>query len=207
MKYGIIYIAQSEYVRGVKVGKTSRRVEERMAELSRHSGVPTPYKAIYSIKVPLDQLSEYESAAHKHMDPLRISADREFFSCDPKQAQTLVLESIEEYGLTESYQKLIDYLDQDADLLDRARALVLSEMIVLNNIRKAKQQELLDEWATEKLEAQLAAEREAQRADALEAQLAAERKAYDRSGAVCAMTFFFVGIPLAIWLGTVIRLA
>ena len=47
----IVYILTNEAMPGlIKIGYTDKSIEERMKELSRHTGVPLPFSCFYAIE-------------------------------------------------------------------------------------------------------------------------------------------------------------
>jgi T5orf172 domain len=78
----------------IKVGKTSRTVEERIKELDT-TGVPLPYEIYASFHT--SKFNELEKHAHKVLSKYlnkRIRDNREFFNIDPKEAFGLISEAI-----------------------------------------------------------------------------------------------------------------
>ncbi len=77
---GYIYVLSNTLLEGLyKVGWTERSPEERALELSA-TGLPEPFKVIYSIKTDLS--IESEKLIHKKLDKFRYRSDREFFKTD-----------------------------------------------------------------------------------------------------------------------------
>jgi hypothetical protein len=68
----------------VKIGSTERRVEDRVSELSSHTGVGMPYKAEASFPVA-DPLST-ERNIHSKLDAFRVNQNREFFRISVAEA-------------------------------------------------------------------------------------------------------------------------
>ena len=80
---GWIYIlTNSRYKELIKIGKTTRTVEERAKELSKATGVPEPFKILY--KRFFEDCHQAEKDIHIYFDDERVKdADREFFSVEP----------------------------------------------------------------------------------------------------------------------------
>ena len=77
-KIGYIYFASTKAIPGMaKVGMTTRRVQERMKEISTHAGCPLPFAAEYVFEV--EDPRKVESEIHKSLADLRVSKGREFF--------------------------------------------------------------------------------------------------------------------------------
>lgn len=75
----------------VKIGLTTRTVQQRISELNRASGVPTPFKVSYVFDVP--DCHAVEKAAHRALSRSRVASNREFFAVTPDEAKN-VIESI-----------------------------------------------------------------------------------------------------------------
>lgn len=93
---GIVYIlvnqAMPEYV---KLGKTETSVEQRMRELSRHSGVPLPFECYYAARV--NDADFVERQLHDAFDDHRPNKSREFFTISPERlASALKIAELED---------------------------------------------------------------------------------------------------------------
>jgi hypothetical protein len=89
---GYLYALTNPSLPGmVKIGSTRRSPDARAEELSRHSGVPTPFVVKYSVSV--SDCSAIELAVHRRLAAYRVSERREFFRIDVAQA-VQVLEEI-----------------------------------------------------------------------------------------------------------------
>ncbi len=81
MEAGHIYILINASMQGlVKIGMTSRTPDERASEISKGTGVPSPFVVAYSEEVP--DCVTAESAIHSRLAAHRVGKDREFF-CMP----------------------------------------------------------------------------------------------------------------------------
>jgi transposase-like protein len=81
---GFVYILSNPKMPGlVKVGCTTRRVEERVEELNSATGVPTPFivEAYFASSAP----EQHESEVHTQLDAKRIKG-REFFEAGLTEA-------------------------------------------------------------------------------------------------------------------------
>lgn len=86
MNPGYIYILQNPSLEEthLKIGRTTRDPEERAAEISSSTGVPTPFEvAWWSESVDCHRA---ESILHHHLTPYRTSSAREFFEIDLDEA-------------------------------------------------------------------------------------------------------------------------
>ena len=84
MSRGYVYILVNEAMPGLaKIGKTTRSVEQRAAELHQ-TGVPFPFEIFHSVLSP--NCHELESWMHNEIAECRVNDQREFFLIDLKQA-------------------------------------------------------------------------------------------------------------------------
>ena len=84
MAAGWIYVLMNPAIPNmVKVGKTTRDVEQRVAELSQPTGVPSPFVLIY--KRWFSDCDIAEAAIHDLLerDGQRYTSSREFFAASP----------------------------------------------------------------------------------------------------------------------------
>ena len=80
-----VYILTNEsYPNLLKIGYTSRPPEERCAELSSATGVPTPFKIAYQKAVSNGQVSEQK--IHSFLNQYRKNKTREFFELSTEKA-------------------------------------------------------------------------------------------------------------------------
>lgn len=84
MAKGYVYILINEYMPGiVKIGKTTRTVEQRAFELFQ-TGVPAPFEIAKAVLSP--DCDYLEQQIHGILEKYRISNSREFFRLDPVPA-------------------------------------------------------------------------------------------------------------------------
>ena len=94
----------------VKIGKTTRDVELRLADLYS-TGVPLPFECEYAAKVK--DVDKTEKAFHTAFEPSRVNPKREFFNINPEQAITVLsLMAIED--VTPSVQEKAKTIDTEA---------------------------------------------------------------------------------------------
>ena len=94
----------------VKIGKTTRNVELRLADLYS-TGVPLPFECEYAAKVK--DVDKTEKAFHTAFEPSRVNPKREFFNINPEQAiAVLSLMAIED--VTPSVQEKAKTIDTEA---------------------------------------------------------------------------------------------
>lgn len=87
---GIIYILTNDAMPSmVKIGRTSGDgVERRVAELSRATGVPLPFKVAVAREV--HDAQAVERALHIAFGPDRVNPAREFFAIEPHRAAAII---------------------------------------------------------------------------------------------------------------------
>lgn len=87
---GIIYVLTNDAMPSmVKIGRTSGEgVERRVAELSRATGVPLPFKVAVARTVHDARI--VERALHIAFSPDRVNPAREFFGIDPDRAIAII---------------------------------------------------------------------------------------------------------------------
>ena len=71
-----------------KIGYTSKTVETRALQISRGSGVPTPFNIEYRYKCYKGERIERE--VHKFFKKQRVNNDREFFSVNLEEAKDTI---------------------------------------------------------------------------------------------------------------------
>lgn len=87
---GIIYVLTNDAMPGmIKIGRTSGEgVERRVAELSRATGVPLPFKVAVARSV--HDAHKVEKALHTAFGPDRVNPSREFFAIAEHRAVALI---------------------------------------------------------------------------------------------------------------------
>ncbi|MFC8789684.1 GIY-YIG nuclease family protein [Streptomyces cinereoruber] len=116
---GVIYILANPVIPGVvKIGRTARRVTERVREISRPTGVPVDYEVIY------DQLVNDAHAAEKEIHallrPSRINEQKEFFQISIRESIRVVQEVANRYPVNEANESVeIDVLSALEDRMRR----------------------------------------------------------------------------------------
>ena len=78
---GVIYVVKNDLLDGVKVGLTTKPIEQRLRSLSS-TGVPGKFRAIALF--PTNKLKDKEKKAHLKLSKNRI--DKEHFNVDPVTA-------------------------------------------------------------------------------------------------------------------------
>lgn len=87
---GIIYVLTNDAMPGmVKIGRTSGEgVERRVAELSRATGVPLPFKV--AVARTVQDAHKVEKALHIAFGPDRVNPSREFFAIAEHRAVAII---------------------------------------------------------------------------------------------------------------------
>jgi hypothetical protein len=87
-QWGFVYCLANESLPGIyKVGYTLKSPIGRAQELSRSTGVPTPFEVYFYIEVT--NPAEVERLIHHEMEEFRLSASREFFEIDDREIYAL----------------------------------------------------------------------------------------------------------------------
>lgn len=122
---GYIYILINPSLKNlIKIGKTTRDVDERAKELSGSTGIPTPFVVAYQMFVK--NCSEAEKYVHARLDlnGLRVNDNREFFYATITDAINIFIEykNIEDINKNEKNNikknhssKPFDFLEKDGD--------------------------------------------------------------------------------------------
>lgn len=82
---GVVYVFSNPCMPGiVKIGQTTRKIDERLRELSIATGVPQPFvrEALFSSPDP----NKDEQTIHSRLLEARVSDNREFFRLTPQKA-------------------------------------------------------------------------------------------------------------------------
>jgi len=90
---GIVYILRNSSYQEtiVKVGRTSRSSELRASELSRPTGIATPFEVLYEEAVA--DCERAEQIVHGRLSEWRVNESREFFNVPLKDAVRAVFEA------------------------------------------------------------------------------------------------------------------
>ncbi|MFZ5516646.1 MAG: GIY-YIG nuclease family protein [Candidatus Zhuqueibacterota bacterium] len=91
---GYIYVLSNPSMPGlVKIGCTDRAPDERIAELSNSTGVPTPFNLEFAVF--LRDHSEAEKEIHQTLVAHRVSGSREFFRVSVESAKEALLDQLQ----------------------------------------------------------------------------------------------------------------
>jgi len=86
-----VYVLENPSMPGIlKIGYTKGDPNDRADKLSKATGVPTPYKVVFSYNCFNGE--RIERATHKHFQKQRINNDREFFNTSVEEAQKVINE-------------------------------------------------------------------------------------------------------------------
>lgn len=84
-----VYVLSNPSIPGMyKIGYTSKTVEKRAVQISRGSGVPTPFNIEYRYKCYKGERIERE--VHKFFKKQRVNNDREFFNVSLEEAKNAI---------------------------------------------------------------------------------------------------------------------
>lgn len=109
MAKGIVYILTNPSFKEdeLKIGKTTRQVEERIKELSKPSGVPNPFRLAHYQE--FDDCDVVEKLMHDFFKEKRINNDREFFKVNLWE----VIAKLDELKINEFRGKLHKLTEQN----------------------------------------------------------------------------------------------
>ncbi len=94
---GWVYCLTNESMPGiVKIGMTTRPVDQRVRELSASTSSPTPFNLRYSW--PVNNPALVEAVLHRRLRSVRVNDRREFFAIEPSEVALLVPTIIDEQG-------------------------------------------------------------------------------------------------------------
>jgi hypothetical protein len=87
---GVVYVLTNEAMPNmIKIGRTSdERVEKRVAELNRATGVPLPFRV--AVARTVHDAIQVEAALHTAFAPDRVNPAREFFAIDAYRAVAII---------------------------------------------------------------------------------------------------------------------
>jgi len=86
-----VYILVNESMPGmIKIGMTIKNPHERAKEISKATGVPTPWFVVWYLKCYASRV--LEARVHDHLSQYRVSEDREMFRIDSGTAQRVIEE-------------------------------------------------------------------------------------------------------------------
>ncbi len=84
-----VYILENPSMPGIlKIGYTKGDPNDRADQLSKGTGIPTPYKVIFSYDCFNGE--RIERAVHKHFKKQRVNSDREFFNVTIEEAKKVI---------------------------------------------------------------------------------------------------------------------
>lgn len=86
---GVVYILTNPAMPGlIKIGKTSRSIEDRLRELTSAPGVPIPFECFMAVEV--QDADKLERALHDAFRDNRINPKREFFDLAPDRPAAIL---------------------------------------------------------------------------------------------------------------------
>lgn len=131
MAYGLIYIARNncDPINTYKVGKTSKKIELRMKQLTRDTSNLGEYESVGSIVV--SEISKVEKETHNRLSRYRIQSNREFFKCDLSTIVRTLRSVAIEYLIKDDLPKL----DTEGELIN-LNEIFESEYSVTETLKK-----------------------------------------------------------------------
>ena len=103
---GYIYILINEsFIEYIKIGHTKYEPRERAKQISKPTGVPTPYHVAFEIFVS-DRCKEIENQIHSRLDGFRVKENREFFRYPLNDAIKLIKDICSEAGVIAEKQSI-----------------------------------------------------------------------------------------------------
>jgi hypothetical protein len=95
---GYVYVLTNPAMPGlVKIGRTTRLSDDRVAELSAATGVPAAFEVFFELKV--EDCEAAERAAHAELSACRFRGEREFFRLAPDAAASALVHSCRPWAL------------------------------------------------------------------------------------------------------------
>jgi hypothetical protein len=94
-KAGYVYVMTNPSMPGlVRIGETRDHPHKRAKQLSRPSGVPSPFRVAFHVEVA--NSARMEALVHKALNKVRVSSRREFFQLSVPRAIELVQQVVAE---------------------------------------------------------------------------------------------------------------
>ena len=94
---GWVYLLTNESMPGiVKIGMTTRCVDQRAKELSASTSAPTPFKVAH--RWPVHDPMAVEAVVHRKLRSRRVNQRREFFRVDSAHVVQMMTQIIDENG-------------------------------------------------------------------------------------------------------------
>ena len=88
----MIYLLMNPSMPGLfKIGKTTRKTEQRVKELNAATGVPTTFIVVYEVFV--NDCHDAEKYVHDRLNQYRVSSNREFFRLASSVAVDIIIEA------------------------------------------------------------------------------------------------------------------
>jgi hypothetical protein len=100
----------------VKIGYSERPADVRASELFT-TGVPTPFIVTAYWNVDDTKAQSIEKDIHNHLNPYRLSNNREFFKIEAKEAEKLISDFLGNYSLLE-LERMISKAENDLKKYD-----------------------------------------------------------------------------------------
>jgi hypothetical protein len=88
----VYVLTNNSYGENLKIGKTKKSVKERAKELSKETGVLTPFIPVMKIKT--NDCTSLEQKIHSHLAPYRTNPKKEFFKISEEELYTKLTEEL-----------------------------------------------------------------------------------------------------------------
>lgn len=109
---GFIYALQNDSMPGLlKIGFTSRRVEDRVLELNSSTSTPTPFNVLFYFAS--SNPARDESIAHAEFESCRVNKNREFFKIDADVALSTLREKLNKTEIFVNRDIVIECMKDD----------------------------------------------------------------------------------------------
>lgn len=116
--FGFLYVLSNPAMPGhLKIGRTRRRPQDRMAELSQATGVPVPFELAYSHA--FENVNLAESLVHQELEArgARVASNREFFEIAVAEAKAVIVAVYERLHDPQMQEAMLEELDTRAQQL------------------------------------------------------------------------------------------
>ena len=101
IEIGFVYVLRNECMNGTyKIGMTDRSPNQRARELSKATGVPSPYEVVFYAEVEAPRKAE--AWLHEHFKAFRINASREYFRCPLGEILNAIINDLDAIACYES---------------------------------------------------------------------------------------------------------
>ncbi len=115
----IVYILTNESMPDlIKIGMTDERLDNRVKELSRQTGVPLPFEIYFACEV--ENMREVEKSIHDAFSDHRINPKKEFFRLNPERVIS-VLKLLQQKDITPVFDEFEGNEEKNAVVMAKER--------------------------------------------------------------------------------------